>query len=110
LKYKKVGRNYYYIEGDKMNMKERYDLFVEKLKEEGYEFAGEDMSEEVYKYVGDAKLLQNSYVRILKIRSPTTLWGFRSVKTELILDGFKHTKAIPVSMEELVEEIERLKK
>ena len=90
-------------------MKERYDRFIEKLKEEGYEYVGEDMQEDVYKYVGDAKLLQGSFVRVLKVRSPTTLWGFRSVKTQLLLNGYKHTKAIPMSMEELIEEIERLK-
>ena len=92
-----------------MNMKERYDWFVEKLKEEGYEYAGEDMQEEVYKYTGDAKLLQNSFVRVLKTISPTTLWGFRSVKTELLLDGFKHQGGRTMSMEKLIEEIERLK-
>ena len=93
-----------------MNMKERYDRFVEKLKEEGYEYVGEDMGEEVYKYVGDAKLLQGSFVRVLKTFSPTTLWGFRSVKTTLLLNGFQHAKRTPMSMEELIEKIESLKK
>jgi len=91
-------------------MKERYDWFVKKLEEEGYEYVGEDMQEEVYKYVGDAKLLQGSFVRVLKVKSPTSYWGFRNVKTQLLLNGYKHTKAIPMSMEELIEEIERLKK
>jgi len=92
-----------------MNIKERYDLFVEKLKEEGYEYVGEDMQEgcDVYKYTGNMKELADSKVYVWKTRSSTSYWGFIRVKTELVIKDTQHYKAS--SMKDLIGEIEKLK-
>jgi len=93
-----------------MNMKEKYEWFMEKLREEGYEYAGGIFHQDcdTYKYAGDVEALKGSIVNVCKIRrgDPLSFGEIRGIKAELVI-GNKHYKAS--SMEDLIDEIEKIK-